>query len=57
MTKGNFARTAGLVVSTSIATAAIASNSWADELKFCVICITILVGAGLAAFAAELDRE
>ena len=56
MNKGNFARTAGLVITTSIATAAIASSPLDNEFKFLLLGVTIILGAGLAAFAADIER-
>ena len=56
MTKGNFARNAGLVITTSIATAAIASSPLDNEFKFLLLGLTIILGAGLAAFAADIER-
>jgi hypothetical protein len=56
MNKGNFARNAGLVITTSIATAAIASSPMDNEFKFLLIGVTIILGAGLAAFAADIER-
>jgi hypothetical protein len=55
MNKGNFARAAGLVITTSISTAAIASSPLDNEFKFLLIGVAIILGAGLAAFAADME--
>ena len=55
MTQGNFARAAGLVITTSIATAAIASTQWNNDFKFLAVFVAIIFGAGLAAFAADIE--
>jgi hypothetical protein len=57
MKKENFARAAGLVITTSIATTAIASSSWSSEFKFISISATIILGAVLAALAAEVEKN
>lgn len=45
MNSGNAARAAGLVITTSIATAAIAAGQWAVEFKVCFIIATVVIGA------------
>jgi hypothetical protein len=57
MNKGNFARNAGIVITTSIATAAIASTQWDNNFKFLTVAIAIIFGAGLAAYAADMEGE
>jgi hypothetical protein len=55
MNKGNFARNAGIVITTSISTAAIASSQWDNNFKFAAVVVAIILGAGLAAFAADIE--
>lgn len=57
MKKGNSARASGLVITTSIATAAIAAGPWTGEFKVCTIALTIFVAAALATFSADIDGE
>ena len=56
MSNGRVARTAGLVITTSIATAAIQSTNWANEPRALVTFAAIIVGAFLAAVASDYDE-
>jgi hypothetical protein len=55
--KKNWTRAAGLVATTSMATAAIASGPWPTVLKVYALVITILIGARVTALADYFDGE
>lgn len=57
MTNGRVARTAGLVITTAISTAAIQNTAWDAPTHFILTAVVIVVGAFLAAFAADFDGE
>jgi hypothetical protein len=50
---GRVARTAGLVIATSISTAAIQNTTWMPDTKFLITTFVIIVSAFLAAVAAD----
>ena len=52
---GRIARTAGLVIMTSIATAAISYSVFDQSIKGYVTFLTIAIGAFLAAIASDFD--
>lgn len=54
---GRVARTAGLVITTSISTAAIQITTLAPTVQFGITFVVIVVGAFLAAMAADFDGE
>jgi hypothetical protein len=55
--KKNWTRAAGLVATTSIGTAAIASGPWPTVIKVYAVALTILIGAGVTALADYFDGE
>ena len=54
---GRVARTAGLVITTSIATASIQSATWEMGVKGYLTFLCIAIGALLAAMASDFDGE
>ena len=54
---GRVARTAGLVIMTSVTTAAIQATTWDAAFRCTVIFIVIIVGAFLASVASDFGGE
>lgn len=52
---GRVARTAGLVITTAIAAAACQATNWEPANRFFMMAVTIVIGALLAAMAADFD--
>lgn len=57
MTNGRVARTAGLVITTSISSAAIQNTTWAEPTCFLLTALVIVVGAFLAAVSSDFDGD
>jgi len=57
MNSGRVARTAGLIITTSIATAAIQQTVWSEGTQPIVTALCIAIGAFLGAVAADFDGE
>jgi hypothetical protein len=54
---GRVARTAGLVITTSISAAAISNSNFDGNVQALLLFLTILISAFLAAMAADFDGE
>ena len=55
MNGGRVARTAGLIITTSLATAAIQNTTWSDTSQAALTLACIVIGAFLGAMAADYD--
>ena len=55
MNGGRVARTAGLIITTSIATAAIQQTVWSEGLQLAATVLCIAIGAFLGAMASDFE--
>lgn len=55
MNGGRAARTAGLIITTSMATAAVQQTVWTEGLQLFITVLCIVIGAFLGAMAADFD--